>query len=116
MMDHSEFAQTVDRQSWRFAKTAKRNPHWYVVDKNWRDGRENFEEAVSFIRQHGLIEMFWRRPYTVYRVHGFKYWTMGDPMETTILINRARIAPCTEDQCNDAGHNPGGSREGEFRW
>ena len=44
-----------------------------------------------FIREHGYRERFQGRWYTKYDVDGWSYWTMGAPIENTILINRRRL-------------------------
>ena len=81
-----------------FAKTMPENPHWYTLRKTWTgaNGDSAFCEAVQFIRDNGYIEMYKGRPYTMYNLNGFKYWTMGAPINLngkphTILINRAEI-------------------------
>ncbi len=73
---------------WTFAKTMLYNPHEYTLRKNWENDEE-FVEVAQFIRDNGYTLMWWGRPYLCYDLDGKRYWTMGDPMETTTLINRA---------------------------
>jgi hypothetical protein len=83
--------------SYRYAKTMPQNPHWYTLRATWADDAA-FVEAVQFIRAFGYIERHKGRPYTMYNLNGYKYWTMGAPINKadgspcTILINRAKIA------------------------
>ena len=62
--------------------------------KNWeRD--EEFVRAAMFIRTKGAVE-WWPdaysgRPYVALNLGGHHYWTMGDPMSSTILINRKKL-------------------------
>lgn len=47
--------------------------------------------AVQFIRAHGYQNLFERRWYTQLDIGEHTYWTMGAPVEETILINRKRL-------------------------
>jgi hypothetical protein len=82
----------IDSADWVFAKTyAKTAPHEYAVrDKN-PHLEDEFVYFVKFIRKHGYEEMFWNKPYTRYNVGKYKYWTMGNPIDETTIINRAII-------------------------
>jgi SAM-dependent methyltransferase len=69
------------------------NPHWYTLRKGWPDDAA-FVEAVLHMREFGYKEKYEGRWYTMYNLNGFKYWTMGAPINyrngnpCTILINR----------------------------
>ncbi len=82
----------VNSQSWIFAKTyAKTWPHEYIV-------RDQVDEAlfialVEHIRANGYIGKFYKMDITYFDEDGMVYWTMGDPIETTTIINR-----CTKEQ------------------
>ena len=65
-------------------------PHYYSLKKEW-DNEDNFCQAVQFIRDNGKIEFFKGYSYTVLYIENYKYWTMGSPIDQTILINRAKI-------------------------
>jgi hypothetical protein len=76
--------------SWRFAKTMPEMPHWYTLRREWaRD--EEFAAAVLAIRQHGRRGAYRGNRYTYLYLDGMRYWTMGAPVEQTILINRAVV-------------------------
>ena len=77
------------------------NPHWYTLRKeNPQDGFEGF---VTFIRENGYREEFQGHWYVKFDLDGWSYWTMGAPLEETILINRhelrvrAGAPPATSD-------------------
>jgi hypothetical protein len=70
------------------------NPHQYCLRKSWV-GNAPFTRVAGIIREYGYVEWFWRKPYMMLNVGEFKYWTMGWPLDVTILINRTKIAPCT---------------------
>jgi len=80
------------KQEWVFAKTMPKNPHWYALRKQWKPA-DTFDESVISIRYHGVVELFQKRPYTVFRMNAHKYWTMGAPLSDTLLINRKRLQP-----------------------
>ena len=71
-----------------FAKSMPWFPHEYTLRKTWNDG---FDECVLYIREYGNKEKFGKKAYTYLYINGWKYWTMGDPVEETILINRAKV-------------------------
>jgi len=77
-------------QKYITAKTMPKNPHQYCLRKNWT-GELPFEEVVNALRKYGYVEWFWGKPYMLYNIGDFKYWTMGFPIEVTILINRTTI-------------------------
>jgi hypothetical protein len=67
-------------------------PHSYVVKNTCRSAQE-FERFVMHIRLHGYRQKFGRAWYTyldwpVDRVI-HQFWTMGEPLSETIIINRA---------------------------
>lgn len=83
----------LEQAEWRFAKTMPENPHWYTLRKTWGD-EAAFARVVEFIRQHGVVERYppgSKNRYTVLVLDGHKYWTMGWPVEKTILINRKLV-------------------------
>jgi len=86
-MNETGFREFTQRSSWIFAKTMPQNPHWYTLRKYCVDFE--FIEAVQFIRLNGKVVYFRKIPYIQYEFEEFKYWTMGNPIHKTILINRA---------------------------
>ena len=77
-------------QKWIFAKTMPETPHWYTLRKNWADNK-SFDEAVILIREKGYRKKHRGRTYIYLEIENMKYWTMGAPVNKTILINRALI-------------------------
>ena len=62
-------------------------PHEYTVRGETPD--EAFEWFVRHISEHGYRARFGERAYTYLEVDGWRYWTMGAPVEETTIINRA---------------------------
>ena len=87
-MDFKKAAQLLLANEFRFAKTMPQNPHWYTLRKTWANDKE-FAEVVAFIRANSYTEYFFKKPFQMFLLNGFKYWTMGAPIDITILINKA---------------------------
>ena len=87
MAELNEFAQA---HAWTYAKTMPQCPHEYVVRKNIADDA-SFCRFVMTIRRFGNDEPYYSKIHRYLDVGAFKYWTMGDWLPTTIIINRARI-------------------------
>lgn len=75
---------------WKFAKTMADTPHWYTLRERWKND-PLFDEVVMFIRKYGYVEFYKGRRYVMMNFGEFKYWTMGSPLDNTILINRTYI-------------------------
>ena len=56
-----------------------------------KQNRVEFEKWVLFIRKYGERCKMLKTTYIVLRVDDRHYWTMGDPLETTWVLNRALI-------------------------
>ena len=83
---------------WQFAKTMPQWPHEYTV-RTWRPELNNdFERFARFIREHGVVKPWPRdspRPRyhnTYYELDGWSYWTMGEPLADTEVINREDLS------------------------
>lgn len=78
-----------DQQSWIFAKTyADKAPHEYMLRKTAVGTEQEFEGAVAYIREHGFTAKFWNSPHVYLYLDGKFYWTMGAPIDETIVLNR----------------------------
>ena len=90
-------ADALLAQRWTFAKTMPHNPHEYVLRKSWLSAVA-FDQTVMFIREHGYPVLFGGRRYVCLDVQRWRHWTMGDPLATTWLINRALNTPGRNEQ------------------
>ena len=89
---YEKIKKFIDSADWIFAKTyAQTAPHEYAVKDKNPSLEVEFIYFVNFIREHGYEEEFCGEIYTYYNVGEYKYWTMGAPIEETILINRTKI-------------------------
>jgi len=75
--------------TWTFAKTyASTWPHEYIV--RGKVDEALFIQLVQHIRAHGYEGRFYAKPITYFDEDGLVYWTMGSPLEETIIVNRCR--------------------------
>lgn len=80
----------IAKSRWVFAKTyAKTAPHEYIVRSP--HNTKEFGDAVIYIREHGYKKKFWRKEYTYLDIDGYTYWTMGNPVDQTTILNRAKL-------------------------
>ncbi len=84
-----DFMQGYIRDSrWKAAKSGAK--HEYTV-REWRpDNDADFVKFVELVRSYGHPENFYSKTYIYFAIDGLKYWTMGSPMDETIIINRAK--------------------------
>jgi hypothetical protein len=78
----------IDSTQWTFAKTMPEWPHEYIIRERADDNL--FVRLVLHIREHGYEGKFYQKSITYYESDGLVYWTMGAPVEETIIINRCK--------------------------
>lgn len=84
--------KTLEAGKWIFAKTLPKNPHFYILRKNFGNN-ELFLQIVSHIRFYGKAEIFEGVLYRVFYYKGYKYWdhpcdALNDDCD---LINRKAV-------------------------
>lgn len=89
-MTDDEISRFIATHEWTFAKTMPGIPHWYTLRRN-ATSSEGFSAFVQEIRFRGVQRPFGRRMFTYLDFDGWTSWTMGEPVEETTLINRARL-------------------------
>jgi hypothetical protein len=89
----------VHDERWTYAKTMPAWPHEYLV--RGRVDPQLFEALVKHIRAHGYAGRFYGRTMTYYDEEGRTYWTMGEPVAETTIINRC----LTEDTFESRSKN-----------
>lgn len=97
-----DFAAFIERNEDRFtfAKTMAQWPHFYILrwslacedsEEARREADRDFQLAVMQIRQIGMPRKWGRSTYIYLELGEYEYWTMGDKLETTWVLNRARL-------------------------
>jgi hypothetical protein len=89
-MTKNDLQLALEKCYWRYARTLGRIPHHYTLRKTWKSD-EFFDQAVITLRENSVDEMFGRKTFKYCYLGNFKYWTMGSPVERTILINKVQI-------------------------
>jgi hypothetical protein len=64
------------------------SPHEYIFRE--RVDKDLFVWLVRHIRQHGSEGHFYQHVLTYFAEDGLLYWTMGEPIEETTIINRCK--------------------------
>lgn len=81
----------INSNTWKYAKSYSSSaPHEYVVRQDIRD-QKAFVDFVEYIRANGFRAKFWSLSNIYYEHDGYYYWTMGAPIEETIIINRCKV-------------------------
>lgn len=78
----------VNDERWTYAKTMPTWPHEYLV--RGRVDEALFVKMVTHIRSNGYEGHFYQKKITYFDEDGLVYWTMGEPLEVTTIINRCR--------------------------
>jgi len=82
-----DLRQFIQDSKWTFAKTyAATWPHEYIVRD--RVDKSLFVRLVTHIRTHGYQGRFYRRAITYFDWDDRVYWTMGESIEETTIVNR----------------------------
>jgi len=106
-MDMADARRYIAAVRWQLAKTMPQWPHEYTV-RDWRpDLATAFEAFARLIRETGEVKP-WPRDSANPRYHHtyltldeWEYWTMGEPITNTTVINRARLISGSEKSSRD---------------
>jgi hypothetical protein len=80
--------QFIASSKWTFAKTMPEWPHEYIVRE--RVDEKLFEQLVHHIRTNGFEAAFYQETFIYFEEDGLLYWTMGNPINDTTIINRCK--------------------------
>lgn len=84
----NELRGVIEGQIWTFAKTMPQWPHEYIVRSRMVSDLM-FVRFVATIRIFGYDQMWMRFKRRYLDVGRHRYWTQGDWLTTTCIINRA---------------------------
>lgn len=90
--DEIRLRSLISKCQWTFAKTMPTCPHEYIVRNKCALSDEEFVFFVQSQREFGIPQQWWKYNFPYLHIDGYKYWTMGDTIENTIIINRAKEA------------------------
>lgn len=89
--DMEKIKSCISRCSWRWAKTYQTIPHEYIVRDKCPLSDEEFLYIVKAQRDMGVHEEWGKYYFPYLYIDGYKYWTMGDSLDKTIIINRQKV-------------------------
>lgn len=90
-MTMDELRSFVRESTWKVRQVhAPKTPHEYNLRRDAKD-EALFERVVMHIRQVGYQQKWGKTTYTYLDLDIWQYWTMGSPLDETILINRALL-------------------------
>ena len=89
--DESYARKLINQVHWILAKTYVSLPHEYIVRGRCGLTDEEFEYLVHSQREHGITEQWHNYNFSYLYIDGYKYWTMGDAIENTTIINRQKV-------------------------
>ena len=95
-MTDIEIRTFIDAHEWTFAKTMPQIPHWYTLKRKAKS-EEDFAAFVQEMRFRGFARQFGSKSFTYLDLDGWTYWTMGAPIEETILIQQVMPLPEAQD-------------------
>ena len=78
----------IDNEKLTFAKTLPQWPHEYIVRERVDD--KLFEQIVRHIRANGSEGAYYQETFIYFEEDGMLYWTMGEPIDETDIINRCK--------------------------
>jgi hypothetical protein len=81
------FRSFTGQRKWQRGKADP--SHEYTIRSWVPEGESDFERAVEIIRELGQSASFWSKTYVYLQLEGMKYWTMGDSISETTVLNRA---------------------------
>ena len=91
-LDYENLREMIARCQWTFAKTMPWAPHEYIVRGKCPLTEEEFLYFINMQRRYGVEERWGKNVLPYLYIDGYKYWTMGAPLEETIVMNRAKFS------------------------
>lgn len=92
-MEYDEsYARTlISRVQWTWAKTYISIPHEYIVRGRCGLTDDEFVYLINAQREYGIPEQWHKYNFPYLYIDGYKYWTMGSPIDDTTVINRQKV-------------------------
>ena len=91
LYDEQYIRSLISRVQWTWAKTYQSIPHEYIVRNSCGLENEEFNYLVSAQREYGIPEQWHKYNFPYLYIDGYKYWTMGDAIQDTVIINRQKV-------------------------
>ena len=89
--DESYVRTLISRVQWTWAKTYISIPHEYIVRDKCGLTDAEFVYLINAQREYGIPEQWHKYNFPYLYIDGYKYWTMGSPIDETTVINRQKV-------------------------
>lgn len=89
--DLEKISKLLRNESWNWARTYLTVPHEYIVRDKCNMSDNNFLYIVHAQRDLGIEERWGKYNHPYLYIDGYKYWTMGDTFENTVILNRQKV-------------------------
>lgn len=89
--DYGKLREFIKRCKWWWATSMIDVPHEYIHRDKCALTRDEFYYFVRAQRENGVHERWGKYNFPYLYIDGYKYWTMGDPFETTWILNRQKV-------------------------
>lgn len=89
--DYDKLREFIKRCKWGWATTMIDVPHEYIVRNRCALSDDEFLYFVHAQREYGNHERWGTYNLQYLYIDGYKYWTMGDTFENTIIMNRQKV-------------------------
>lgn len=89
--DLIRISELIKAEKWNWARTYVNVPHEYIVRGKCNMSNAEFLYIVHAQRDIGIKEVWGKYNFPYLYVDGYKYWTMGDTFENTIILNRQKV-------------------------
>lgn len=93
-------ADYISANNWKWARTYINVPHEYIVRDKCTLTKQQFDEFVETQRNCGITERWGNYNHQYLYIGGYKYWTMGAPIDETTVINRQKLFGEFDDLVN----------------
>lgn len=91
MFDLQKIKELIAKCEWRWAKSYINVPHEYIVRGRCALTERDFNYIVNAQRELGTYEQWGKYNFPYLYIDGYKYWTMGSPINETTIINRQKV-------------------------
>lgn len=89
--DYEKLREFIKRCKWCWATSMIDIPHEYIHRDKCALSKDEFYYFVNAQRENGVHERWGKYNFPYLYIDGYKYWTMGDPLETTWILNRQKV-------------------------
>jgi hypothetical protein len=88
----------IEKRRWQFARTQPWNPHQYTIKLWLPEEMDDFYRFATLIATQGFTAPWGKRSWPYLDIDEHTYYTFGDPLNTTSVINRKLVEKVEGDR------------------